>query len=64
MNDTDLEIMTRQERGAEYARLTGYLVEVLRFPRLELPSEVHRVLDRLSRIDQLDTEELREGDSR
>lgn len=59
--DTDLDTMSQQERAAEYARLSAYLVEVLRYPRLELPSEVHRVLDRLSRIDELDTEDLREA---
>ena len=59
--DTDLEIMTRQERGAEYGRLTGYLVEVLHRPRLELPADLHRAIDRLERIDELDVQDLREA---
>lgn len=58
MSDTDLEYMSTKERAEEYARLSAWLVEVLRLPRLELPAELHRALDRLRRIDELDMEDL------
>ena len=61
MNDSDLEYMSTKERAAEYARLSAWLVEVLRLPRLALPAELHRAIDRLARIDELDTEDLREA---